>query len=269
MTIFEQIKIRRSKFCEEFPEKCGTKEKDILLSEEEIFNLTFEFMKRGKKDQLGHQINDMIVSCEFSGHPKLKTKNCMEYFTYLYDPHLGNCYAFSSGGGLRPRLYVTEPDAWQEIKDMDLVLNVEHDEYLDYTGVTPGLIIAMHEDMAYPQLYAHGVHVYADHSYNLAVAKVSVYLLPQPYKSNCTDYNKLPFHSLSNMELTPRICTVECVMYHQRRTCQHSYVTDNVVLFSDEMPYDPDKVTKGDKQCAMSLSEDYKEYCRSLCSVPC
>ncbi|XP_054724128.1 amiloride-sensitive sodium channel subunit beta-2-like [Uloborus diversus] len=226
-------------------------------------------MLKGQKSVLGHQIEDMLIGCEFSGKPELHTESCLKYFVPLYDPHLGNCFTFASGNGERQKLLVTEPDAWQDVKDMDLVLNVEHDEYLSPGKTTPGLIISVHEDMSYPHIFAHGMHVYADHSYNLAVTKNSVYLLPKPYMTNCTNYDDLPFHSLSSMELTPRICTVECLLYLQRTGCDHHYVTDNVVLFSQDIPYDYHQITEEDKQCAMSLSKNYKEYCTSLCSVPC
>lgn len=55
---------------------------------------------------------------------------------------------------------------------MKLILNVEKDEYLDSVSTEPGFIVAVHEDMAYPHLSAHGIHVYAGHAYNLAVQKV-------------------------------------------------------------------------------------------------
>ncbi|GFY54053.1 uncharacterized protein TNIN_175172 [Trichonephila inaurata madagascariensis] len=190
------------------------------------------------------------------------------YFSLLYDPHLGNCYVFSSGGGQRQRLYVTEPDAWQDKKDMELVLNVEQEEYLD-RDETAGLIVTLHEDMAMPHVLAHGVHVYANITYSISVEKVSVNLLSEPFPSNCTDYRKLPFRSPNRMELSPRMCTVECLLYHQKRECRHSYVTNNVLLYAERMPYDPKQVTARDRECADRLSEDYKHFCRSLCSVPC
>ncbi|CAL1267110.1 unnamed protein product, partial [Larinioides sclopetarius] len=71
------------------------------------------------------------------------------------------------------------------------------------------------------------------------------------------------------MELSPRMCTVECLIYHQKRECSHNYVTDNVVLYSERMPYDSEEVTRADRVCAGRLSEAYKNFCRTLCSVPC
>lgn len=38
------------------------------------------------------------------------------YFVPVYDPHMGNCYTFLSGGEGRPKLYVSEPNAWQDKK---------------------------------------------------------------------------------------------------------------------------------------------------------
>ncbi|GBM98568.1 hypothetical protein AVEN_227587-1 [Araneus ventricosus] len=265
LTLCNVNRIRRSVFCREFPKRCG--EHGIELTEEEIFNITLDYQRKGRKSELGHQLEDMVVSCEFSGSPVLDTTSCLKYFSLLYDPHLGNCYVFSSDG-VRPRLYVTEPDAWQDKKDMELVLNIENDEYLD-EDETPGLIVTLHEDMAMPHVLAHGVHVYAEHTYTLAVEKVTVNLLSDPFETNCTNFKKLAFHSTHRMELSPRMCTVECLIYYQKLECGHNYVTDNVVLYSERMPYDSEQVTRADRVCADRLSEAYKNFCRTLCSVPC
>ena len=43
-----------------------------------------------------------------------------------------------------------------------------------------------------------------------------------------------------------QICTVECLVYYQHKECGHGYVSDSVVLFSEEMPYEADKVNEGE-----------------------
>ncbi|KAG8193082.1 hypothetical protein JTE90_017833 [Oedothorax gibbosus] len=266
VTICNVNRIRKSVFCKEFPERC--EEENIVVSEAEFFNASFEFMVSGRKLMLGHQKDDIIVSCEFSGTPTLNTEQCLQYFVPVYHPHIGNCYTFLSGVDGRPKLFVSEPNAWQDKKDLDLVLNVEHDEYLDNSS-TPGLIVTLHEDGTFPHLLSHDTHIYAQHSYALAVEKVTVNLLRAPFRTNCTDYKELPFHLPLDMDFSPRICTIQCLLYHQKKECPHSYVTDNVVLYEERMPYDPKEILEEDKQCAQQLSESYKEYCNSICEVPC
>ncbi|GIY41693.1 uncharacterized protein CEXT_87241 [Caerostris extrusa] len=166
-------------------------------------------------------------------------------------------------------------------------------------GRNPGLIVTLHEDMGMPHVLAHGVHVHAKHTYSLSIEKESVNLLSDPFATNCTDFRQLPFRSAHSMELSPRVihssypfavfincilsmmCTVECLLFHQKRECGHSYVTDNVVLYRTNALRPPTSHSRygdslsaeillfSDRDCADRLSKDFRDFCRSLCSIPC
>ncbi|GFY63990.1 uncharacterized protein TNIN_4981 [Trichonephila inaurata madagascariensis] len=63
------------------------------------------------------------------------------------------------------------------------------------------------------------------------------------------------------------MCTAECSQSLQLKEC--NYVTVELSLFFDALPwkqesFDPEKI-----ECAERVSNDTKEYCRSLCRVPC
>ncbi|GFR04210.1 uncharacterized protein TNCT_410691 [Trichonephila clavata] len=76
LTICNVNRIRRSVFCQEYPNSCTGH--DVQLTEEEIFNITLAFLRRGRKSDLGHQLEDMVVSCTFSGTPLLDTSSCLK-----------------------------------------------------------------------------------------------------------------------------------------------------------------------------------------------
>ncbi|GIY23813.1 uncharacterized protein CDAR_44031 [Caerostris darwini] len=297
LTLCNVNRIRRSVYCREFPDNC--KLHDVELTEDEIFNLTLGFQRQGRKAELGHQLKDMLVGLlllRLSPTRHLRLHQVLQPAVRSPPGQLlrvlvrrrTEAQAVRHGAGRmagqeRWVALLAQPPLISMRKNllifrnqncncnhayMELVFNVERDEYLDQDEA-PGLIVTLHEDMGMPHVLAHGVHVHAEHTYSLSIEKESVNLLSDPFASNCTDFRQLPFRSVHSMELSPRMCTVECLLFHQKRECGHNYVTDNVVLYSERMPYDPQQVTPADRDCADRLSKDFRDFCRSLCSVPC
>lgn len=80
------------------------------------------------------------------------------------------------------------------LPDMELVLNAELDEYLDPESGA-GLVVTLHEDGTFPHILAHGVHVYADHTYSLAVEKVYITTIQPPFIHSSHSPNSLMYHT--------------------------------------------------------------------------
>ncbi|GIX84063.1 uncharacterized protein CEXT_226861 [Caerostris extrusa] len=228
-----------------------------------------------QKKKLGHS-TDMIQSCIFNGIPKswrrgVRTVSRHGIFLkkiieHSYDPDYGNCYTIPPRNSKGQILEAREADFWQEANDLSLLVDLETDELMEKKR-HPGIIVTVHDINTLPDIHTDGHMIGAGISYTLSVQKTSVHLLPLPYKTNCTNYLKLPWHKDINRRLTSRLCTVGCSQYYQFQKCK--YVTQNLSLFYNELPYDPKKITEEDLRCAEAEELRTQDYCRSICGLPC
>ncbi|XP_023229573.1 amiloride-sensitive sodium channel subunit beta-2-like [Centruroides sculpturatus] len=208
----------------------------------------------------------MILYCDFKGDPKLSKAECVDRFAHFYDPDFGNCYSFdSSQDDNGDYLKATESDVWQELSELILILNTEEDEYLE-SSRDPGFLITFHTARIYPDPFSDGFQLRPGFSYNFGLQKFTNELLTLPYKTNCTDYDKLPWkRRIEDRKLSTRMCTAECSQHEQLVQCD--YVTNNIRLFFDDWS---DKINDPEKEeCAEKVSNLTMDYCRSLCRVPC
>ncbi|XP_035209181.1 acid-sensing ion channel 4-A-like [Stegodyphus dumicola] len=267
VTICNLNRVRRSAFCEFFPDRCN-KTPDFVLTEKEVVDIVYEIMLEGdpdKKRKLGHSSN-MIQSCIFNGKPTVKENECTRNLQYYYDPDFGNCYTIPAKNKDGILLQAREADFWQEANDLSVLIDIEYEEMTEKRR-HPGVVVTVHDESTLPDIHTEGVLLSTGYSYTLAVQKSSVILLPLPYKTNCTDYFKLPWQKGQKRRYTSRICTVGCSSYYQSLKC--NFVTKNVSVFYEKLPFDAKKVTQEEKDCSKAEELRTKNYCRTICGLPC
>ncbi|XP_055931843.1 acid-sensing ion channel 1B-like [Argiope bruennichi] len=271
VTLCNANRFKKSKFCSKFREFCPRNLSTMdSLTEKELFDFQLAILREGRSDlrhSLGHAIEDLLVSCSFTGKPSIRGEACFRRFKEFYDPDLGNCYTFSPlAEGGEEELHSTEADVWQKMSDLVLVVNVETNEYLE-PDRDAAVLVTFHSPEVYPDPFSDGTEVKPGNSYNFGLKKNTVEMLPAPYSSNCTNYENLPWDRLHDKTLSTRMCTAECSQSLQLKQC--NYVTVELSLFFDALPwkqesFDPEKI-----ECAERVSNETKEFCRSLCRVPC
>ncbi|KAG8191065.1 hypothetical protein JTE90_008379 [Oedothorax gibbosus] len=267
VTVCSTNRLRRSILCEFMPDKCGPF-KNASLTESEIGDIIYDLIAAENHTQkflLGHSTN-MVQDCQFNGHPHVTSAECHKMLEHFYDPDFGNCFTIPGKNLEGHILEAREADFWQEQSDLSILLDVEVDELVESTR-HPGIKLTLHDDSFSPDIHTDGQLIEPGMSYSIAISKTSVFLLPSPYKTNCTDFEELPWHTGYKRRITSRMCTVGCSQYYQKEKC--NFVTKSLSLFYDRLPYNPEGRTDDDRICAEDQEMNTKEYCRSLCGLPC
>ncbi|GIX97687.1 uncharacterized protein CDAR_257241 [Caerostris darwini] len=288
VTICNNNRIRKSVYCKNYPEKCESNATHLGLSDREFLRIHKEAQIGKQHDfrlELGHSYT-LINKCIFHGTQNLEVEECLKRFSLSFDPDFGNCYSFSVRGRDNGEyLTASEADFWQDENDFFVLFNEAFEEYLMQILIDlillldvqleefmerkrePGLILILHSDNALPDIHTDGIRVAPGFNYNFAVQQKSITrLLPLPYETNCTDFSALPWVS-EGVELPPRMCTVKCSQHFQLKHC--GYVTEKLSLFYRALPWDPEAITDDQIKCASRVELNTKNYCKSLCGVPC
>ncbi|XP_042910631.1 acid-sensing ion channel 4-A isoform X2 [Parasteatoda tepidariorum] len=238
VTLCNANRFKKSSFCSKFRDFCPRNLSAMdSLTEKELFNFQLTILREGRSDlrhSLGHSMEDLLVSCAFTGKPTIRGDACFRRFKEFYDPDLGNCYTLSplpTDG--EEELRSTEADVWQKMSELVLVVNVETTEYLE-PDRDAAILVTFHSPEVYPDPFSDGTEVKPGNAYNFGLKKM---------------------------------CTAECSQSLQLKQC--NYVTVELSLFFDALPwkqesFDPEKI-----ECAERVSNETMEFCRSLCRVPC
>ncbi|CAL1270938.1 unnamed protein product [Larinioides sclopetarius] len=268
VTLCNNNRFRKSEFCNYKRDVCDASRDNLSISESEIGEVVFKLLSEKNvalKKKLGHSA-DMIQSCIFNGIPHVGEEECARILQYTYDPDYGNCWTIPPRNSKGQVLEAREADFWQEANDLSLLVDLESDEILEKRR-RAGIIVTIHDVSTAPDMHTEGHLIGPGRTYTFTIQKTSVRLLPLPYKTNCTDYFNLPWHKDIKRRLTSRLCTVGCSQYYQNLKCK--YITQNLSLFFEELPYDPQKITEEDRKCAQEEEKRTQDYCRSICGLPC
>ncbi|UYV69820.1 K02A2.6-like [Cordylochernes scorpioides] len=116
-------------------------------------------------------------------------------FHQIYDPDFGNCYTMLASTARDHELETMmayETDIWQSSSQLELVVNVENDEYLE-PDRSPGFRVTLHLAEEIPDCESDGVEVGAGQAVKITVQKKITRMLPAPYQTNCTQFEELPW----------------------------------------------------------------------------
>ncbi|CAH1241435.1 ASIC2 [Branchiostoma lanceolatum] len=205
------------------------------------------FVKR-----VGHQVDDMIVNCEWRGSP-CTAKNFSHTFT-----HLGNCYTFNAMTLAGKVLSSSKPGEGNGLK---VTINIENDEYMatnDVAGdaMDAGIKVMVHPQHEPPFVKELGFAVSPGFHTFVAIRKEVITTLPAPY-GNCQERGSqkhYPEYSLS-------ACRIECETEHVTQECGCRLV---------EMPGDRVPVCTPERyQCAYEKLVRVTEGDLCACRSPC
>ncbi len=142
---------------------------------------TFDFGRKGislltgqwvvsqnEKARLGHQISGMLVSCRYKFVPCSLDDFILAKYTLN---HMGNCFTFNSiKRPFRPKNEMTV-NAVQPGNGLDMVLNIEQDEYEDETP-DEGFIIFIHDSHHLPTMASASVSAPPGFATKIALSQV-------------------------------------------------------------------------------------------------
>ncbi|XP_025098178.1 acid-sensing ion channel 1A-like [Pomacea canaliculata] len=132
----------------------------------EFFRNYMSSIEYSQRYDLGHQLEDMLVSCKY---PELECNK--NFFTKFYSQKLGNCYTINKDRRI-PNVSMTGPEHGLELK-----LHVEEDEYLRMS-MTTGFKVVVHSPQEMPFPDDEGVVVAPGFSTHIALSKVEIKRTP-------------------------------------------------------------------------------------------
>ncbi|CAH1241431.1 ASIC2 [Branchiostoma lanceolatum] len=204
------------------------------------------FVKR-----VGHQVDDMIVNCEWRGSP-CTAKNFSHTFT-----HLGNCYTFNAMTLAGKVLSSSKPGEGNGLK---VTINIENDEYMatdDVGGdaMDAGIKVMVHPQHEPPFVKELGFAVSPGFHTFVAIRQEVITTLPAPY-GDCQERGSqtyFPHYSLS-------ACRIEC---------ETNYVISECGCRLVEMPGNVPVCTPKMYECAYGKLLKVTEGDLCACRSPC
>ncbi|KGL92314.1 Acid-sensing ion channel 2, partial [Charadrius vociferus] len=205
-------------------------------------------------DRLGHQLEDMLLSCKYRGE--------------LCGPHnfvftkYGKCYMFNSGEEGRPLLTTVKGGTGN---GLEIMLDIQQDEYLPIWGETEettfeaGVKVQIHSQSEPPFVQELGFGVAPGFQTFVATQEQRLTYLPPPWgecRSSDMGLDFFPVYSIT-------ACRIDC---------ETRYIVENCNCKMVHMPGDAPFCTPEQyKECAEPalglLAEKDSNYC--ICRTPC
>ncbi|XP_069058102.1 amiloride-sensitive sodium channel subunit beta-like [Pleurodeles waltl] len=191
-----------------------TSAEGVSVADDRQFAFALSRLTVKEQKELGHQLEDMLISCVFHG------EICdQSFFTPLLNPKLGNCYTFNGQRGSVMRAGPTdaEPDILNATKagvsyGLTMELFIEQSEYIETLSTTAGLRVALHSQWEMPFPEEGGVNVPPGQESDIGVVKVHVHRLEEPYSSRCTRGHEIRnyYSEVYGMAYSQEACKKSC-----------------------------------------------------------
>ncbi|XP_069506265.1 acid-sensing ion channel 1-like [Ambystoma mexicanum] len=187
---------------------------EVSIANDRQFAFALSRLTAQEQRELGHQLEDMLISCIFHGEV------CdQSFFTPLLNHKLGNCYTFNGqrGSPQQPGARNAEPDILNATKagvsyGLTMELFIEQSEYIETLSNTAGLRVALHSqwDMPFPE--EEGVNVPPGQESDIGVVKVHVHRLEEPYGSKCSRGEEIRnyYSEVYGMAYSQEACKKSC-----------------------------------------------------------
>ncbi|XP_053870591.1 acid-sensing ion channel 2-like [Malaclemys terrapin pileata] len=207
-------------------------------------------------DRLGHQLEDMLLSCKYRGE-LCGPQNFSAVFTKY-----GKCYMFNSGEEGRPLLTTVKGGTGN---GLEIMLDIQQDEYLPIWGETEettfeaGVKVQIHSQSEPPFVQELGFGVAPGFQTFVATQEQRLTYLPPPWgecRSSDVGLDFFPVYSIT-------ACRIDC---------ETRYIVENCNCKMVHMPGDAPFCTPEQyKECAEPalglLAEKDSNYC--TCRMPC
>ncbi|XP_073539224.1 acid-sensing ion channel 2 isoform X1 [Phyllobates terribilis] len=216
----------------------------------------FDGISVGFMDRLGHQLEDMLLSCRYRGEA-CGPHNFSTVFT-----RYGKCYMFNSGHDGRPLLTTVKGGTGN---GLEIMLDIQQDEYLPIWGETEettfeaGVKVQIHSQSEPPFIQELGFGVAPGFQTFVATQEQRLTYLPSPWgvcRFSDLGSDFFPVYSIS-------ACRIDC---------ETRYIVENCNCKMVHMPGDAPFCTPEQyKECAEPalslLTEKDGGFC--MCTMPC
>ncbi|KAM9311649.1 epithelial sodium channel subunit alpha-like [Gastrophryne carolinensis] len=200
------------------PEEKG---EDGLHTNAKERNFAFALSQLSTQDQitLGHQLQDMLISCVF--HDEVCNES---FFTPFLNHKLGNCYTFNVPRQLSSRIKKT--DVLNATKagfsyGLTMELFIEQNEYIRGLSTAAGLRVVLHGQGKMPFPEDEGVNVPPGQESDIGIVKVHVKRLQAPYSSQCSSGENIKdyYTDVYGTDYSREACKKSCAQSKMIKNC--------------------------------------------------
>ncbi|KAK3084021.1 hypothetical protein FSP39_006902 [Pinctada imbricata] len=188
-------------------------EKDEQAELEDTFRDLFMKIDRGKRIEIGHQIEDMLISCSFDGY-----KCYAENFTIVSDGDFGNCYTLSPN-------YISKKSG--PMAGLSIILYMELEEYLEGISQGYGVRVVIHERKSFPFPADRGIYLAPSFESHIGLKLTNISREGDPY-GKCND--GAAYTQQYGIKYTRMVCQALCRQTEVYRRCG-CYDEDDEELF--------------------------------------
>ncbi|XP_076365900.1 bile acid-sensitive ion channel-like isoform X2 [Tachypleus tridentatus] len=264
VTFCYKSKMNFSHWCIIRPDDCLTNltyTTDVIKWNHYKNSLTVAEMK-----EAGIQLDKVLVLCNFVGFD-----NCDPIYK-TYTTMYGNCFTFNSDW--MPESVVRNMSSSQTVvggKKMHVYFYLYLDNNVTYPMTNDALIVLGSPDSV-PDIINDAYFIEPGKIHTFSVSKSISNLLPPPYATNCTNYDKMGRTSLRAGLLIQETCFVECLANLTLEMCGCMY-DDYPYLYDLPGPVRPCQQSMEEGVCKTnplkSETVDARHYCEDLCRTPC
>ncbi|XP_072030473.1 epithelial sodium channel subunit beta-like [Amphiura filiformis] len=170
-----------------------------------------------ERQEIGHQLDDMLLSCEWKGYP-CSPGNFTQFYHYKY----GNCYTFNSNMfGHSTQLYTNRPGP---LYGLSLELNAQQGEYMQGITATAGFKVVIHSPNEMPFPEDHGLSISPGFETSIGVRVVDIARLEKPWADCVYSIKKdIPFEDFYTdnygVDYSMKTCERSCYQWEVLKNC--------------------------------------------------
>ncbi|KAG8439328.1 hypothetical protein GDO86_005523 [Hymenochirus boettgeri] len=199
-------------------------EEDLINhARERNFAFLLSQLSSEEQMELGHQLQDMLISCVF--HNEVCDES---FFTPFLNPKLGNCYTFNSQRKPDNRNSTSsqKPGILHATKagfsyGLTMEVFIEQNEYISSLSTSAGLRVVLHGQGTIPFPEDEGVNVPPGQESDIGVVKVHVKRLQEPYNSRCSSGDNIRDYYIDvyGSEYSRETCKKSCAQTKMIKNC--------------------------------------------------
>ncbi|XP_022237136.1 acid-sensing ion channel 4-like [Limulus polyphemus] len=226
-----------------------------LMDHEKIVNYIAS-SSRSKIMNMASNVSDFI-QCTIKSY--LQKEICSR-IAFSYSPLFTSCYSYNTWW----KTPTTHSPMAAYGDEINFEINFEAEEFTEEDREIGGkLIISGLYDLVYAD--SEGFEIEPGFSYQIAMKQQTKISLPQPYKTNCSDYPVLWKANNGTGSLTWKMCVIECVKSTTRGRCGCVPLWIPLVEEDDFCnPYDPEE-----DSCIKTIISSVKRNCEVGCRQEC
>ena len=195
-------------------------------------NVAMLKLSNDEKKELGHRLEDLLISCQFDGEPCDASD-----FVWKFDNFFGNCYVFNSG--LNEAKNETVDVKNSNVAGSLFGLNIqfytnfyENLTILNSVNFKGAYVRIENSSVLSDDLLDNGIYISPGKWTSALIHRVMNYILPKPYSACELDNEsglqnvdtlllRLFYHS--QYQYTQQSCIIQCLQYFSSKDCNCTY----------------------------------------------